>query len=584
MICKKCGTKNNDSAKFCKNCGSQLQHDQSAYALQKENKEAGKKNTGKKWGIFFILVIIVAGIIAGLWISKPKEEKQINEYNNQITQGNKYVEDLDYEKAEASYLKAIKIDPKRKDPYLKLADVYVAQEQYDKAVKILEEASENVAVTEEKGKKNNDISKIKKEIEEKKEEISNASEYTWVLQPEIEADDIYYLRASDNRENATNELQKQKESKYAVLKQKDRYSLIEMDGKIIDLDKAVNTFARQSNSDSNKKFVVDSVKTLDGYYRLSVDGGDSCIITDEGKVENCPDYEKIELQGSYYFYNGLENTLSGMKYSDDQEYTEKLKELSTTIPLKKADRLYNESSNGDPGIWSENLSSKYALWKDGNLIGSYIYDECGSENSGLMAVQKDGKWGYIDKLGKEVIPIEYDASWNEYYADLGQTIQKDYCYAATEGYITLFKNKKWEMRTTDNKLVILPGVFEKILPVYDGKCWVKKNGKWGVIQLSEAEPENNITDAVEDTTEKSENTENDGIFTREQIAYIKQQLGVPDSDNIAMTISDNPYYWETGECTLVNVTFTENGEFVAGADVNVDTAECTTSLFNYTKN
>ena len=201
-----------------------------------------------------------------------------------------------------------------------------------------------------------------------------------------------------------------------------------------------------------------------------------------------------------------------------------------------------------------------------------------------MAVQKDGKWGYIDKLGKEVIPIEYDASWNEYYADLGQTIQKDYCYAATEGYITLFKNKKWEMRTTDNKLVILPGVFEKILPVYDGKCWVKKNGKWGVIQLSEAKPENNITDAIEDTTEKSENTENDGIFTREQIAYIKQQLGVPDSDNIAMTISDNPYYWETGECTLVNVTFTENGEFVAGADVNVDTAECTTSLFNYTKN
>ena len=164
MICKKCGTKNNDSAKFCKNCGSQLQHDQSAYALQKENKEASKKNTGKKWGIFFILVIIVAGIIAGLWISKPKEEKQINEYNNQITQGNKYVEDLDYEKAEASYLKAIKIDPKRKDPYLKLADVYVAQEQYDKAVKILEEASENVAVTEEKGKKNNDISKIKNQM------------------------------------------------------------------------------------------------------------------------------------------------------------------------------------------------------------------------------------------------------------------------------------------------------------------------------------------------------------------------------------------------------------------------------------
>lgn len=59
-------------------------------------------------------------------------------------------------------------------------------------------------------------------------------------------------------------------------------------------------------------------------------------------------------------------------------------------------------------------------------------------------------------------------------------------------------------------------------------------------------------------------------------------LGVPDSENIIMTVSDSPYYWETGECTLVNVTFTENGEVVAGADVNVDTAECTTSLYTYT--
>lgn len=49
------------------------------------------------------------------WITKNKNEKKIKEYKNQIAQGNKYVEDLDYEKAEESYLKAIKIDPKRKN-------------------------------------------------------------------------------------------------------------------------------------------------------------------------------------------------------------------------------------------------------------------------------------------------------------------------------------------------------------------------------------------------------------------------------------------------------------------------------------
>lgn len=96
--------------------------------------------------------------------------------------------------------------------------------------------------------------------------------------------------------------------------------------------------------------------------------------------------------------------------------------------------------------------------------------------------------------------------------------------------------------------------------------------------------EKNITDTVEDTTEKTENAENDCIFTSEQIAYIKQQLGVPESNSIVMMISDNPYNWDAEECTLVDVKFTENGEVVAGADINVDTVECTTSILNYIKN
>ncbi len=35
------------------------------------------------------------------------------------------------------------------------------------------------------------------------------------------------------------------------------------------------------------------------------------------------------------------------------------------------------------------------------------------ENSGLLAVKKGGKWGYLDKTGKQIIPIKYDASWKD---------------------------------------------------------------------------------------------------------------------------------------------------------------------------
>ena len=231
MICKKCGSENHETAKFCRNCGNQLQQKDTTNVPLNQNKQNYKKKTGKKWGVLLVLTVVIAGVIAGFWITKNKNEKKIKEYKNQIAQGNKYVEDLDYEKAEESYLKAIKIDPKRKKPYLKLADIYVAQEKYDKAVKILEDASKNVTVTEKKGEDKQDISEVKQEIETKKEEISNASEYTWVVKPEIEADDIYYLRGGDSREESVNERKKQMTSQYAICETTEgTYALIDMDG------------------------------------------------------------------------------------------------------------------------------------------------------------------------------------------------------------------------------------------------------------------------------------------------------------------------------------------------------------------
>ena len=127
-------------------------------------------------------------------------------------------------------------------------------------------------------------------------------------------------------------------------------------------------------------------------------------------------------------------------------------------------------------------------------------------------MKENGKWGYVNDSGEIVIPLEYDASWEEYEMGFGLSIlneQKAYCYAATEGYVPLVKDGVWEMRNTKGDLVIEPGVFEAIRPVYDGKCWVKKNGKWGVIALPNARKEEMETaeDSVEDTNGDTESAE-----------------------------------------------------------------------------
>ena len=493
MICKKCGSENHETAKFCRNCGNQLQQKDTTNVPLNQNKQNYKKKTGKKWGVLLVLTVVIASVIAVFWITKNKNEKKIKEYKNQIAQGNKYVEDFDYEKAEESYLKAIKIDPKRKKPYLKLADIYVAQEKYDKAVKILEDASKNVTVTEKKGEDKQDISEVKQEIETKKEEISNASEYTWVVKPEIEADDIYYLRGKDEFSHSENEMQKQLLNRYAVIKTGDTYGLIGMDGKWY------------------KDLKCTEVGVVLDYYNLKIK--DSIYSTEYGTEKNdfyVDENDELKetvamygsdygMQGTYYYYNNvLHNSM--IVTSEEQMLPVILNELTTAIPLRQASKeypggIYEDENGQTAGItkWLDDTKSKYAIWNDNKLQTDFIYDECGSENSGLLAVKKDGKWGYVDNKGNVVIPLKYDASWTGYspvgMMDGSYQVTKSYCYAASEGYVTLIKDGKWEIRSTDNKAIILPGIFEKILPVYDGKCWVKKNGKWGVIELNKKSKE-----------------------------------------------------------------------------------------------
>lgn len=49
MICKKCGTENNETAKFCRNCGNQLQQSDITNVPLNQNKQSYEKKTGKKW-------------------------------------------------------------------------------------------------------------------------------------------------------------------------------------------------------------------------------------------------------------------------------------------------------------------------------------------------------------------------------------------------------------------------------------------------------------------------------------------------------------------------------------------------------
>ena len=132
MFCQKCGTENVEGARFCKNCGAPLKRwngtsagggglPQGGDPARGGKPPAAKKPGYARWAAAAGGIILAAVVIAGVFAFRSYAERR--DYENYIAQAENYLEEMDYESAEAAYMKAIEIDPKKEDPYLGLADV-----------------------------------------------------------------------------------------------------------------------------------------------------------------------------------------------------------------------------------------------------------------------------------------------------------------------------------------------------------------------------------------------------------------------------------------------------------------------------
>ena len=202
MYCPECGKYNEDRASFCRFCGARLEDNTGAQAPQGAGNPGGYseqaaqnnqqyqniqqyqntqpeqaiqpnqavqpnqvmqaaqniqpdmnkaddgqnrpvKKKGKKIWLIIAAVLVLAVAAAAavfLWILPQQKEKN---YKANIADGNRYLEEMDYKKAEDSYLAAIEIEPKEPEPYLKLAEIYEVQNEPEKVVEILKKGTEN---------------------------------------------------------------------------------------------------------------------------------------------------------------------------------------------------------------------------------------------------------------------------------------------------------------------------------------------------------------------------------------------------------------------------------------------------------
>lgn len=86
----------------------------------------------------------------------------------------------------------------------------------------------------------------------------------------------------------------------------------------------------------------------------------------------------------------------------------------------------------------------------------------------------------------------------------------------------LCKDGAWELRNIEGKVVFPAGYFEAMRPVYEGQCWVKKDRKWGVVQIGGTAAQSQETSAEPEPASKSENlidTLNDSEYEKLSIFF-----------------------------------------------------------------
>lgn len=323
-----------------------------------------------------------------------------------------------------------------------------------KKIKAIKTAFEKVGLT-------MDADTIVVKIDENNE--SKKAEYSWAVKPTIEADDIYYMADYPDAQHSINELSKQADNPNAVIRRGDKLGIIDLDGQLLtDVE-----YTEIANFGSLYMLIKEN-QNYDEYNLWWLDENGTIIDT-EG-VGNGDLYLTV-----YYYYGDARQRTGNTSAEFVQE----------AIPVQQATEYAGMSDSIK--AWNS-LFGKYALEKNCNLMTDFIYDECGSISDGLCAVCQDGKWGYIDDNGQVIIPIEYDASWKEYPVfALGSKRSskevKDYCYGASDGYVVLCKDGKWKLCDTSGQVIIPFGELEEIRPVFNGKCWAKKNGRWGVLKV-----------------------------------------------------------------------------------------------------
>ena len=293
-------------------------------------------------------------------------------------------------------------------------------------------------------------------------------EFEWYLEPSVEAEDINEVQQIRYGVNYGYFI----ESDYSLIKQNEKYGIIDIDGNII-----VNPSYANAGGELRSHIVLQN---------------------DEDGIVFCTKHKVITNKAGNYCDKC--NVLSTTYYASDYIYDTKLNILSSVDGGKHSytEHYINGGQNGRgimtlndavtarAAVFPDNYTKQdataqcinsYGVVKNNKVLLDFEYNNAVSYKNNIAALSKNGKWGYVDSEGEIILDFIYDGDFN--------TFEDNVAYLPSDGYIAVNTKNKGGYYDTEGNEIIPVGTFEDVRPVYNGKAWVKdkKTGLWGVISL-----------------------------------------------------------------------------------------------------
>lgn len=250
-------------------------------------------------------------------------------------------------------------------------------------------------------------------------------------------------------------------------------------------------------------------------------------------------YSFIDLNG-----DGTDELLIGMDSEEEQQYGDIYQNVIYDLYTYMDDRMIHLATSGE--------RFTYQLCEDNTI---YYFGSSGAASNAYYHYQLDSQEPVFSTI--EGVYCEPDESWENvywYHTTSGVYNPEIYSHEGEEASM-ITEEEATTIRNTWPQRVDFPLTY-----------------------FSEYTPQNLENT---ETESQSQDTQSAGVLTQAQIDTIKTSLGVPDELEAEATQSEMNY-WEAGQCWVVTVSFSSNGNFIASATVNAETGEMLKDILMYT--